>query len=75
MPTAWRRYMAISKPIRGELIGRPGETVYIACRVLPMGWISACGVLQHVHRRLLSSIPTSLDPAAGRNCVLYGKFT
>eukprot|EP00971_Amphidinium_carterae_P058294 1153084-Amphidinium_carterae.1 len=64
MPVQWRPYMAISKPIRGDLIGHANATVYVSCRVLPMGWISACGVLQHVHRQLLSAIPRSLEPSA-----------
>ena len=35
----------------------PGSTgqVYFCSKVVPMGWISATGVIQHVHRRLLTS--------------------
>ena len=39
-------------------ISRPGS-VYLGARVLPMGWASAVGVLQHAHRRLALRSPLS----------------
>eukprot|EP00971_Amphidinium_carterae_P351395 6492090-Amphidinium_carterae.2 len=60
LPEQWQPFMTISKPIPGRLLGLEATQVYLTCRVLPMGWVSACGILQHVHRRLLLSSPTSL---------------
>ena len=32
----------------------PGETFYLVVAVMAMGWHSACGFLQHIHRKLFS---------------------
>ncbi|CAK0802495.1 unnamed protein product, partial [Prorocentrum cordatum] len=50
----WLKYMAISKPVRRCVAGLSGKgMIYLAAAVVPMGWISATGVIQHIHRRLL----------------------
>lgn len=63
LPGGWRRWMALSRPI----IDSEGRELWVAVAVLPMGWLSAVGVIQHVHRRiLLPALPgaADLDPAA-----------
>ena len=57
-----------AKPVNRECFfpGRPGQ-VYLCSKVVPMGWVSATGVIQHVHRRLLTSLLQHLrclEPAA-----------
>lgn len=50
--------MAFQKKVTWKDLGfdRPGSTRVGAC-VLPMGWSSAVGVLQHAHRRLALASP------------------
>ncbi|CAK0842438.1 unnamed protein product [Prorocentrum cordatum] len=53
LPTAWRGYMALRKPVPGALVGRPQlKWVKMAVAVIPMGWLSAVSLFQHLHRRL-----------------------
>ena len=57
-PAAWRPFMTFNKPIRSELLGlAPGKLVWLASAVGPMGWTSATGAVQHIHRRLLLAPP------------------
>ncbi|CAK0894411.1 unnamed protein product [Prorocentrum cordatum] len=53
LPKAWRGYMALRKPVPGSLVGRPQlKWVKMAVAVIPMGWLSAVSLFQHLHRRL-----------------------
>ncbi|CAK0812349.1 unnamed protein product [Prorocentrum cordatum] len=53
LPKAWRAYMALRKPVPGTLVGRPQlKWVKMAVAVIPMGWLSAVSLFQHLHRRL-----------------------
>ncbi|CAK0855226.1 unnamed protein product [Prorocentrum cordatum] len=53
LPKAWRGYMALRKPVPGSLAGRPQlKWVKMAVAVIPMGWLSAVSLFQHLHRRL-----------------------
>ena len=73
LPEKWCPYFAVGHPVRlsdlkgnakaratsarlskGSDVDGPG---YICLRVLPMGWLSAVGVMQSVHRRILSMPP------------------
>jgi len=44
--------MAFSKPIPGNLVGSPLKSVWIAAAVIPMGWISAVSLFQHIQQQL-----------------------
>ena len=71
MPRAWCPYFAVGLPITlDELTGNarardisqrmagnvnPKTRGYLVLQVLPMGWKSAVGIMQAVHRRLLAS--------------------
>lgn len=58
LPAAWRPYITFSKPVRSELLGRPaGSLVWLASAVVPMGWTSATGCVQHIYRRLVMAPP------------------
>ena len=58
LPPAWTKLMAFQKKVSWKALGfdKPGTTRVGAC-VLPMGWASAVGVLQHAHRRLALASP------------------
>jgi hypothetical protein len=55
LPRCWRRFMGINKKIKWKALGqdRPGST-FLSIAVVPMGWSSAVGIIQHVHRRLMT---------------------
>ena len=44
--------IAFSKPIPGHLINSPEEKVYLASAVIPMGWVNAVALFQHLMRRI-----------------------
>ena len=55
--------MAFSRPVPASSLGRSGQgEVWLASRAVPMGWVSACGVIQHIHRRLLQQPLAGLAP-------------
>ena len=58
LPPEWSKLMAFQKQVSWKDLGfdKPGTTRVGAC-VLPMGWASAVGVLQHAHRRLALASP------------------
>ncbi len=58
LPDGWAQLMSFQKPVSWKALGfeKEGHTTVGAC-VLPMGWASAVGVLQHAHRRLALSSP------------------
>ncbi|CAE7898809.1 unnamed protein product, partial [Symbiodinium microadriaticum] len=67
LPKAWRKLMAFKMPVPGRLVGRPGTPyIHVASAVIPMGWVNAVGLFQHLHRRAgLASEPVGagLDPS------------
>lgn len=56
IPYEWTKYFAFRKTIKRKVLGGPGdpeEDLYLASRVIPMGWSAAVTVVQHLHRELL----------------------
>ena len=55
---AWYKFQALAKPVSGQFATKWGpdlwteEWVYPAVAVMAMGWKSACGLLQQIHRKL-----------------------
>ena len=44
--------MAFKWPVPGHLVGMPGhKEVFVSSAVIPMGWLNAVGLFQHLHRR------------------------
>eukprot|EP00438_Fugacium_kawagutii_P004408 Skav228593 [mRNA] locus=scaffold1161:70199:75552:+ [translate_table: standard] len=68
LPRGWSRMMTFGPKVSWKKLGidREGD-VHIGARVLPMGWASAVGVLQHAHRRLALR-----SPLAGGGGLLAG---
>ena len=69
---SWSSFQAINKTVPGSLAAEFDSSlanehvVYPALRVMPMGWQSACGLLQYFHRRLCFLPPplgSGLDPS------------
>ena len=67
IPYEWSRFFAFRKKVRRGLVdphGDPSEEVYIASRVIPMGWSAAVTVVQHLHRRMAlqpQGLPTTRE--------------
>ena len=53
LPRPWWRFFALSRERTRPLPGVPASHVIPVIRVVPMGWISATGVFQHLHLRLV----------------------
>eukprot|EP00438_Fugacium_kawagutii_P035486 Skav230564 [mRNA] locus=scaffold2372:215072:220645:- [translate_table: standard] len=53
LPPQWRKYMAFAWPVKGSVLGLDHRrTVYVASAVIPMGWLNAVSLFQHLHRQL-----------------------
>eukprot|EP00971_Amphidinium_carterae_P345207 6486036-Amphidinium_carterae.1 len=48
LPRCWRRWMVLRDPIEVD-----GHKQHIALAVIPMGWISAVIICQHIHKNIL----------------------
>ena len=59
LPEAWRPFLAFRWPVQGKDIGLPSKgLVYLASAVIPMGWVNAVSLFQHLHRQLgISPVP------------------
>ena len=66
LPESWLPYLCFSKKVsrrHAGLEGPPDELVVIALRVVPMGWNSATGLIQHAHRQLckIAGLPSACE--------------
>eukprot|EP00438_Fugacium_kawagutii_P024080 Skav212943 [mRNA] locus=scaffold374:499856:502796:- [translate_table: standard] len=53
MPKGWRGLFCYQKQVRGRVLGlESDELVYVSLRTVPMGWISAVGVVQRRTRSI-----------------------
>ena len=53
LPEAWRKFMAFRWPVPGWCLGMPEKKeVWLASKVIPMGWINSVSLFQHLHRRI-----------------------
>ena len=65
IPYEWTKYFAFRKTIKRKVLGGPGnpdDDLYLASRVILMGWSAAVTVVQHLHRRMALS-PRGLEPS------------
>ena len=54
MPRSWDGFLAYSRPVSGEVLGRQaGSKVHVGITTVPMGWSGAVAVIQAVVRRLV----------------------
>ena len=56
VPEAWVKFLAFNKAVPDEALpeGLRGQKVYLASRVLPMGFLNSVSLAQHLHRNLVS---------------------
>ena len=52
LPDQWWRWFSFSKPRRHWTSATEFEYQYVCVTVIPMGWLSAVGVVQHMHRQI-----------------------
>ena len=52
LPQEWWKWFVFSKPRRAPAVGGISRLEYVAVKVIPMGWLSAVGIVQHMHRRI-----------------------
>eukprot|EP00435_Cladocopium_sp_Y103_P065997 s127_g28.t1 len=52
LPSAWRPFMAFEWPVPGHLVGSSQPWEFVSSRVIPMGWVQAVSLFQHLHRRI-----------------------
>ena len=55
VPDSWVKFLAFNKPVPEEVLPEElkGRQVYLASRVLPMGFLNSVSLAQHVHRNLV----------------------
>ena len=55
VPEAWWKYLAFNKTVPQDVVPDhlQGEQVFLAARVLPMGFLNSVSLAQHVHRNLV----------------------
>ena len=65
LPSAWAPFMAFGKAVDSSVFGlAPGEPMYPAMSVIPMGWLSSVSLTQAIVRHLvfdLSGVPRSTE--------------
>eukprot|EP00435_Cladocopium_sp_Y103_P070974 s223_g36.t1 len=53
LPRSWRGLMTFKWPAPGWCAGKPHvKEVWLASKVIPMGWLNSVSLFQHLHRRL-----------------------
>ena len=70
VPEHWSRYMAFNKRVPDSVLplSLKGRSIYLASRVLPMGFLNSVSLAQHVHRNLVlwsqdSSVAVPVNPS------------
>ncbi|CAJ1445108.1 unnamed protein product, partial [Effrenium voratum] len=52
LPPAWKPLMSFRWPVPGSALGLQCRWTYVAATVVPMGWINAVSLFQHLHRQV-----------------------
>ena len=52
LPEAWRSMMTFKWPLPGHLVNGKQPWVFVAASVIPMEWLNAVSLFQHLHRQL-----------------------
>jgi hypothetical protein len=72
------KYLTLSKPVRGRVLGlKHNDWTWLTMNVVPMGWLSAVGVIQYLHRQLalrVAGLPRQLELRRDRPPALNEKF-
>lgn len=67
VPCEWYKFLAFNKPVPRECLApdMQDEVVYMAAKVLPMGFLNSVSLAQHVHRNLVRWSGESTDANPG----------
>eukprot|EP00438_Fugacium_kawagutii_P008731 Skav223575 [mRNA] locus=scaffold2909:37156:42226:+ [translate_table: standard] len=67
LPPSWWKYLAFNKVVPPAVLPQhlQGKTIYIASKVLPMGYLNSVSLAQHVHRNLVAATTQSGDVNLG----------
>ena len=63
LPRQWGKFFVLNYEFDGRLFGKKGR-VRLTLNVVPMGWLSAVGVIQYLHRQLafkMAKLPKQLE--------------
>ena len=52
LPSKWRSFMTFRWPVPKERLGLGRGMTYLAASVIPMGWLNAVSLFQHLHRQI-----------------------
>lgn len=65
VPVEWTKFLAFNKEVPGDLVPEEmkGQRVFLASRVLPMGFVNSVSLAQHVHRNLVAWGEDPLQPS------------
>ena len=71
LPKQWSRFLAFNIKIPGTELGLEDTRIHVlACRVIPMGWISAVALMQEVAERVAYLGGAEPDTQISRGCSL-----
>ena len=69
LPACWHGHLCFNLGIQGDAInGDPSKLFYLACNVIPMGWLNSVGIMQEISENLMKF--GNLDP---RGQILRGR--
>jgi hypothetical protein len=77
LPEPWAGVFALEREARGYTVGSTADFEVVGLTVVPPGWLSANGVIQYLHRRLVakaSVLPPSLELRKDRPRPTDGNF-
>ena len=65
LPDCWQPYFAVGKCVSPAELGISNDKTrgYLSICVLPMGWSSSVGIMQHAHERIMLEATTASRPA------------
>ena len=71
LPAQWTKFLAFNVKVAGNLLGLTDNRTYVmACRVIPMGWISSVALMQEVAERVAYLGGAEPDSQISRGCAL-----
>ena len=78
LPHSWAKWFALDLPVPGWAVNRPDlPEAYLGVIVVPMGWSSGTGLVQHLFRRIAlreSALPPQLELRKDQPLPCYPDF-
>lgn len=71
LPPQWTKFLAFNVKMQGSKLGFNNNRTYVmACRVIPMGWVSSVALMQEVAERVAYLGGAEPDSQISRGCAL-----